>query len=376
MTRMACSTDSRAHTIILLLALCAGANGCTEGETLIGAGFGGIGNSEQSGGKASRGGSTGSGHGGAHTGGDSAGGASAGGASAGGSGQGGNGTCECPDEPITWFTDVDRLGTPMQAVLDCAGFRRVTRADGQGCELPNDRCYPDWQPELDRVLSLLALPEMVTIREAAHASSPLVFGVDQRPVDGAAFVIQFGSDQVVVGDPCTATSSNCQEIPQPLDALTQTLRSLERRAAMECSPECLPTAPVETALGQTGAAPCLGAGYFWIYGRCVKDEGHRSCDESYATEAECVDAHQHCAGLYDTACGGFRVGACADDEYCAYRQDGACGITDGGAVCLPKPRACPENADAPVCGCDGKTYPSLCDAALNGTGELLPHACN
>lgn len=53
-------------------------------------------------------------------------------------------------------------------------------------------------------------------------------------------------------------------------------------------------------------------------------------------------------------------GDCAVDEYCQ-QAFGACGSSDG--YCAELPTAdCPSSGE-PVCGCDGVSYPSRCEAA-------------
>ena len=69
------------------------------------------------------------------------------------------------------------------------------------------------------------------------------------------------------------------------------------------------------------------------------------------------------------SCGGRLGQNCAATEYCAYTvNSGACGITDGTAVCETRPANC-DAVYAPVCGCDNKTYSSSCEAARAGTGS-------
>ncbi len=59
---------------------------------------------------------------------------------------------------------------------------------------------------------------------------------------------------------------------------------------------------------------------------------------------------------------------CADTEYCE-RQ--VCG---GPGLCLPRPDACPDET-AEVCGCDGETYASACEANRAGMHVAREGAC-
>ena len=65
---------------------------------------------------------------------------------------------------------------------------------------------------------------------------------------------------------------------------------------------------------------------------------------------------------------------CGDGHYCR-RGPGHC---DSRGTCSAMPQAC--QGGGPVCGCDGQTWPSACDAALAGVslaskGPCLPPAC-
>lgn len=74
------------------------------------------------------------------------------------------------------------------------------------------------------------------------------------------------------------------------------------------------------------------------------------------------------------ACGARAGATCTDDEYCAYVTGDLCGAADAEATCRPRPAACIA-MDAPVCGCDGKTYGNACEAAKAGTGTSSEGAC-
>lgn len=61
------------------------------------------------------------------------------------------------------------------------------------------------------------------------------------------------------------------------------------------------------------------------------------------------------------SCGSRGQAPCADDEFCDFPLSAACGETDAPGVCKPVRPMCTREF-APVCGCDGKTYPTACTA--------------
>ncbi len=64
---------------------------------------------------------------------------------------------------------------------------------------------------------------------------------------------------------------------------------------------------------------------------------------------------------------------CASTDYCAI-QAGACLTPKSLGFCKPKPDACSEVL-APVCGCDGVSYPNACEASLAGVAVASNGQC-
>jgi hypothetical protein len=63
---------------------------------------------------------------------------------------------------------------------------------------------------------------------------------------------------------------------------------------------------------------------------------------------------------------------CAPSQYCDYDTD-LCGKSKRPGICKPRPKHCDHYE--PVCGCDGKVYGSLCEAAAAGVDASVNGGC-
>jgi hypothetical protein len=76
-----------------------------------------------------------------------------------------------------------------------------------------------------------------------------------------------------------------------------------------------------------------------------------------------------------TNCGGPAQLKCTDATTYCHFTDGICGEGNATGTCDGVPDSCTDATPLAVCGCDGKTYASRCDAQKAGTSVLSVGAC-
>lgn len=74
-----------------------------------------------------------------------------------------------------------------------------------------------------------------------------------------------------------------------------------------------------------------------------------------------------CGGIVGFQCG-------SPDDYCSMPAGECVAVADAAGVCKKKPEICTMEY-APVCGCDGRTYPSACAAAGKGVSVASQGEC-
>jgi hypothetical protein len=142
--------------------------------------------------------------------------------------------------------------------------------------------------------------------------------------------------------------------------------------AIECED---PDAPLCEAMDAASEGDCdTEFGYAFDGEGCVHLSGcsceGEDCDALFEDVADCENA---CEPSEDgDLCGGITEATCSPGYYCEYEAESAC--TGEGTCRLFSPSDC-FGVPTTVCGCDGQTYASACQARAAGTDVATTGAC-
>ena len=81
-------------------------------------------------------------------------------------------------------------------------------------------------------------------------------------------------------------------------------------------------------------------------------------------------------GASAAECGGKQGKMCGKTEWCSFPTESRCGVADVLGTCKPRPVGeCSTVNVVEVCACNGKDYPSACEAQKAGYDVLHDGKC-
>jgi len=252
----------------------------------------------------------------------------------------------CGCDGVTYDNDCVRMGAGVSKLHDgsceslCGGIVGAVCAPGELCVMPAGMCMA-----ADMQGHCVAQPDVCPdLFDPVCGCDSVTYGNRCELLAAGAQLDHHGACLSVCDPtlPSCALDETCIPLPGHCD-------TIDSHACVPLPLDCPPGDwPVCGCDGTDYANPCLAV----QAGSGIDHEGH---------------------------CGGGGGGGCLSNSDCGPGQTcmplpGSCGDPSAPAVCLAPPVACAAIV-APVCGCDGVTYTSPCEAVAAGIGIDHPGEC-
>jgi hypothetical protein len=204
-------------------------------------------------------------------------------------------------------------------------------------------------------------------------------------------------------------AGTCQPIPDACDTLYDPVCGCDGKTyGNTCEAALAGVAVSATGACATGGTPCGGTTgahcdgntfcHFSIETMCGSGDQPGTCDpipescdavfqqpvcgcDGMAYPTECaanmagVSAAADGACAPGATCGGITGATCPAGQFCNFPVETNCGTSDQTGTCAPTMGFGCSDIYAPVCGCDGKTYPTACDAQMAGVSVAAQGEC-